>query len=221
MKLTSYEKSFMHLAEREYGIPRETGETMIRLKREDSPFLVGNGGTHPERIPGSFHYIPLSPPTVKEMIAVGMRIFRKRRKRAPRTFLEIGCGFGVVSHYAQTKCGMKAHGFDIRQKYVDASKRYLKGAFTVGDAFKFPDYHKYDIVYFYQPFCDSTLARKFNNLVADASRGIVLPLYELYNSKLDVNRMLQKGWEFRSGYDGQFFSPFDGRTKRLVANTGR
>lgn len=178
-----------------------------------------------------YPYIPLPAPTAEAFLKFTIRKFQQRRRRAPRTFLEVGCGFGIVTHIAQTRLGLDASGFDIMPEYVERSKFYLKGKFFEANALTFPDYGKYDIVYFYQPFLNNRLRLRFCRKLAREVKGFVAPVYGLHGTPFDFQSPNEIGglrWDAKSDcpvyprgtkfpfYLHYPFVPYDGSRKELV-----
>lgn len=87
----------------------------------------------------------------------------------PVAFLEVGCGHGRNLHLLRATdrfCFEKIAGFDIVPEYVDAGRKFfdLEDDIFADDAFKF-DYGGYDVIYFYRPFSDEKMQKKFENRV--------------------------------------------------------
>ncbi len=87
----------------------------------------------------------------------------------PVSFLEVGCGHGRNLHLLRATdrfCFEKISGFDIVPEYVEAGKNFfdLDEDIFMEDAFKF-DYGGYDVIYYYRPFSDEKMQRKFENRV--------------------------------------------------------
>lgn len=134
----------------------------------------------------SYQYIPLTSRISTAMIDLGIDVFTQTRGRPPKTFLELGCGFGVVTHWVNTQRGLDATGVDICPVYVNESKKHLKGKFFVRNVLRMRSLDQYDIVYFYQPFADYRAANRFCARVARlCKRNVICPLYML-SGELDL-----------------------------------
>lgn len=90
-------------------------------------------------------------------------------------FLEVGCGPGSKCLLAEKLFGLDAAGFDRVQEYVDAAQANGVAAICV-DAFDYPQYSAWDIVYVNKP-CHGPLEAKLENLIFDQMKpGAVLIL---------------------------------------------
>ena len=171
---------------------------------------------------GRYPYIALPWQSATQILDITIEQFRLRRGREPRTFLEVGCGYGIITHYAQTKLGMQATGIDIVDKYIQMSKAKLQGRFLWRDALRFKHYGKYDIIYFYQPFLAKDLKIRFCRRVARQARGLVAPFYNLRDTPFQLpegewkdNKWIKSPWEPFAIASGHF-APYDGLTKELI-----
>ncbi len=128
---------------------------------------------------GSFQYIPYEISGLAEIIVELAGLlpddpdFRHSRQPIrPLSFVEIGCGIGrnlnVLRHQELLPIS-KAVGFDIVPEYIEVARKIfgLGEDVFVEDAMAF-DYSGFDLVFFYRPFSDDTLERKFEEYVMDS-----------------------------------------------------
>ncbi len=115
----------------------------------------------------------------------------------PVSFLEVGCGHGRNLHVLRATdrfCFEKISGFDIVPEYVEAGRRYfdMDDDIFVEDAFKF-DYGGFDVIYFYRPFSDEKLQKKFEKrLISTMKRGAYI-VASLSESLEKSRQLVQKG----------------------------
>jgi len=166
-----------------YGLSNKAARAMSGLQRHEAGrFGPTRRLTTPQ---DSYPFIALPPHQSKGIINAGISHFRRTRGRNPRTFLEIGCGFGGITHWVQTQRKLQATGIDISPAYIKLCKLHLQGEFRVADALKFRNFSKFDIIYFYQPFYATAMSRKFNNRLARlCGDAVVCPNYALHDTLL-------------------------------------
>lgn len=82
-------------------------------------------------------------------------------------FLDIGCGIGNVVRTAQI-LGFNAEGLEYNKKIYEVAVRFLgySKAIKKGNMLTFKNYHKYDVLYYYQPINDSQVMRDFAKKLA-------------------------------------------------------
>lgn len=94
----------------------------------------------------------------------------------PVSFLEVGCGHGRNLHLLRATdrfCMEKIVGFDIVPEYVEAGRTFFELGDDIfkDDALTF-DYGGFDVVYYYRPFSDEKLQRKFEKrVISTVKRG--------------------------------------------------
>ena len=149
---------------------------------------------------GSYSYIPIDLDEFFDMIFSLEKILREDpdykhsdRPRRPVSFVEVGCGLGRNLHLlrATDRFSMeKIVGFDITPEYVEAGQRYfdLGEDIFVDDALAF-DYGGFDVVYFYRPFSDDKMQRKFEKRLLNTMKTGAYIISSL-NESLDKSRQL-------------------------------
>lgn len=131
-----------------------------------------------ESVKGAYGYIPIDLDEFFDMIF----LLEKRltedpdykhsdRPHRPISFIEVGCGIGRNLHLLRATdrfCFEKVVGFDIVPEYIEAGQRVfeLGDDIFIDDALEF-DYSGYDVVYFYRPFSDEKMQRKFEKRIIE------------------------------------------------------
>lgn len=147
---------------------------------------------------GGYPYIPLPASSFWTLFDEAHALFLKDFGRYPRTFLEVGCGYGVYTQII-SRLGIRATGLELRKRYIARSKRllswhaansyYWDRAIIQGNALKFDRYGDYDLIYFYQPFHRPDLAQEFCERVASQAKGVVFgDLVGMYKPFHDEDR---------------------------------
>jgi SAM-dependent methyltransferase len=113
-------------------------------------------------------------------------------------FLDAGCGCGNVLLLAasvgltSTYTGIEFDKNNVANanNIIGPSKRF---EIINGDIIRFKKYHEYDIIYFYCPFSNSYLQKKFENIVKDQMKiGSVLMPYMKQDRSIDDDRRFEK-----------------------------
>ncbi|WP_372573033.1 methyltransferase domain-containing protein [Ruegeria jejuensis] len=111
----------------------------------------------------------------------------------PCSFIEVGCGIGRNLHLlrATDKFNFdKIVGFDYSETYVERGRRYFDLGQDIfhDDAMSF-DYGSYDIIYFYKPFSEDKLQKKFErHLIETMKPGAYIASF--MDVSLDSSRKL-------------------------------
>jgi len=84
-------------------------------------------------------------------------------------FLDIGCGIGNVVVMAG-RVGFDAEGLEYNKKIYKVAKRFAGGYnkchIIKGNMLTFRNYHKYDILYYYEPIANREVMLSFANRLA-------------------------------------------------------
>lgn len=123
--------------------------------------------TQVDQFPQGFPYIPAHEFNLVECLTDACRLFETRHGRKPKSFIDLGCGFGRVPMMAH-HLGMKAYGIEYSQSQIDhflrlkmKYKEYEKVQISQGDILKWKPNQEFDIVYFFQPISKDRLWKKF------------------------------------------------------------
>lgn len=82
-------------------------------------------------------------------------------EKHPIYFLDIGCGIGNIVKIADF-IGFWAYGLEYNTKIYNVAKKLIgKHNAIKGDMLTFKNYHKYDVLYYYQPMPDYNLMQDF------------------------------------------------------------
>ena len=96
-------------------------------------------------------------------------LIKKSYKYKTPTFLDCGCGIGLISVFAEQH-GFTSTGLEIQDKSIEIAKKISFCKFIKKDILKYKKYGDYDVIYFYCPF---NINRKpnpqeiFEKIVAD------------------------------------------------------
>lgn len=147
---------------------------------------------------GAYGYIPIDLNQfldimfrLKAILAEDPDYQHSEKPHRPCSFVEVGCGPGRNLHVlGATDCFTleKISGFDIEPEFVEMGRRYfdLGEDIFVQDALTF-DYGGYDIIYFYRPFHDDALQKKFERQVVKTAKSGAYILAQL-DSAMDKSR---------------------------------
>ena len=128
---------------------------------------------------GSFHYIPCLLSEFSDLIVELAEILpddpdfkHSRQPIRPLTFVEVGCGIGRNLNMMRSQQLLpvaKAVGFDIVPEYIETARQHhgFGENVFVQDAMTF-DYGGFDLVFFYRPFSDGDMERKFEEYLIDS-----------------------------------------------------
>lgn len=135
---------------------------------------------------GSFHYIPYQLGNFADMILELAEYLpddpdfkHSRQPVRPLTFVEVGCGIGRNLNIIRAQPLVpiaKAMGFDIVPQYIEVARQLygLGENVFVDDALTF-DYGGFDLIFFYRPFSEGDLEKKFEeHLIDSAKSGAVI-----------------------------------------------
>lgn len=166
---------------------------------------------------GSYSYIPLnledftdSLVDLETALLADADYKHKELPHRPISYLEVGCGIGrnlfIVLHGSGLQI-KSARGIEISLPYVVQAREFfsLHEEVTVADALKF-DYSTYDVIYFYRPFSDEALERRFERrLIEQAKPGAYLVGH--LNSLFDKSKVLKPVHMFSRVYKKQKEAP--------------
>jgi tRNA U55 pseudouridine synthase TruB len=108
--------------------------------------------------------------------------------------------------------GLESFGIDICKKYVDFAQRIFDRheiEISRCDALKYKKYHKYDIIYLYQPVNNGDVVRKLiRKIIKDMKKGAhLISIAYLYVNSTNPARNLEayKGLNTKVGIEGDVF----------------
>lgn len=118
---------------------------------------------------GNDHYYPNASFSVVTFLKV-LRLIRGKCASGAR-FLDVGCGLGGKVSIAQS-LGFDAYGLEINRKYAEIAAECL-GTTRVfhQDGVAFPDYGRFDVIYFYNPMPSDELETA---ILTNAKRGALI-----------------------------------------------
>lgn len=124
------------------------------------------------------------------------------------TFLDCGSGLGFVPALAR-EMGFRASGLEWSEEYVAIAQQMFSWVTTFqGDVLEFDRYADYDVIYYYGPFDDEALQRRFEEKVErDAKVGAVIL----------GNRKASQAWRESSAFEALSDETFMGVVLRKIA----
>lgn len=115
-----------------------------------------------------YRYIPL--PSEVFLAELG----RIAEVTSGRRFLEVGSGLGSKLVLGRL-LGFDVRGVEIQPRYIEFSRQLIDCPVWEGDAFAFPDYRRFDVVYTYRPFVNLEREQLLEMKIArDLKMGTVL-----------------------------------------------
>lgn len=169
--------------------------------------LEGGTGVHHDK-PEAWAFVGMDTETAVSQLRTARALFPEKPR--PK-FLDCGSGLAFVTALAHG-IGFDATGVEWSEKYVSLANRLFSPATTLqGDVLEFRGYADYDVIYYYGPFSDEALQRRFEEKVeAEAKVGAVII----------GNRKASDAW--RSSNRFELLSPdgFMGVFLRKVAASG-
>lgn len=132
-------------------------------------YKIGDCYTPPSKLgkavrAGHYGFVPYDTLHITDGLSA---IYHKIDKPRP-TFLDIGCGIGNITQIANY-IGFEAHGLEYNTRiYNIALKLTSRYECTIikGNMLKFERYHKYDVLYYYEPIGNGNLMIKFAEKLA-------------------------------------------------------
>ncbi len=146
-----------------------------------------------------YPFVPMDTRQAYEEILIAKQCLDSRRKQ-PKipSFIDVGCGIGQIVLVAEM-AGFDAHGIEkdpypckIAQRLIGSDKILLE------DIWKFQDYDKFDVIYYFRPFSTKELQGRFERLIEDTIKpgGIIIGNRRLSDS-IEVDdrfRKLDPNW---------------------------
>ena len=128
--------------------------------------LEGGIACLPEK-PEGWAFAGMNTETAVSQLVAARALFPGRP--SPR-FLDCGSGLAFVTALAR-RLGFNASGVEWSEKYVSLAKQLFPSSNTLqGDVLEFTGYADYDVIYYYGPFSDETLQRRFEEKVEDEAK---------------------------------------------------
>jgi len=147
-----------------------------------------------------YAYIPNSTyRVIKELHLVLGHLRKKDNYRTPN-FLDVGSGIGMIMELAKRDFASPS-GIEVDKKLIEEQKSLFGqqsiGNVHNGDALKYKEYNKYDVIYYYVPIEDKELERKLERRIERQMKvGAIL----IANSKVDLQ--IQKSKKFKRLFNG-------------------
>lgn len=177
--------------------PEMNQEEIDQLKIDIFEGLIGELKAYSERehrssySKGRYPFIPLSTDYFIKQLNFLLKsgLCKPKGRRKQLTFLDAGCGVGATVCIAR-KMGFDSKGIEINPDLIKISSLIFnkKERVEEGDILEYKKYNKFDVIYYYCPFEDSTLERKFERIVESKIRrgGVIIAnmrAHQSYNKK--------------------------------------
>ncbi len=132
-----------------------------------------------------YPFVPMDTRQAFDQILCARSHLEQRADRpSPWTFLDIGAGIGNVLLIAE-QMGFDVFGIE-KDPYPCSIARQLIGEDRVqeADIWQFDGYHRFDVIYYFRPFHDGTLERRFETMIEDRVRpgGILIANRKMSNA---------------------------------------
>jgi len=148
-------------------------------------FFTRDSQRHSENDPESeYPFVAMDTRQVYAQIALVRQALNELRQPGQHlpTFLDIGCGIGNVLLFAELM-DFQAHGLE-KDPFPCSVAIRLHGPDKVvqQDIWDFDDYSRFDVIYYFRPFHDGALERRFERFIEDQLKpgGILIA-----NRKMD------------------------------------
>lgn len=140
--------------------------------------------------PGTeYPFVPMDTRQVFDQILLAREELRARQgEDVELSFIDIGCGIGNVLLFAEMM-GFRVAGIekDIFPCRV-AQKLFDERAVTPTDIWEFEEFSRFDVVYYFRPFHDGNMQRRFEEYIEDRVRpGGVLIANRKMSDKIETD----------------------------------
>jgi len=138
---------------------------------------------------GSYPFMPLPLSVQMSSMLLAKKSLAKKKNKI--RFLDAGCGCGNTILMARAvDLAQIYHGIEFCNDTADKAEAILRTdrhpsiRIFREDIMTFKNYERYDIIYYYCPFCNKELQAKFEKLVEDQMRvgALLMPFMKLNNS---------------------------------------
>ena len=154
--------------EEEYNDLRKDSDIMYSLANKFAGLVKREAGVNDQPYTEEqYGYIPTHPHNFAQALRVVKQDMRKNNPKNYSnyggTFLECGCGIGTILMVASSaEFGFEAHGIENNPKLVEVAKRLIgTDRIREGDISIFPNYGKYDVIFYYCPYCTESKEKAF------------------------------------------------------------
>ncbi len=110
-------------------------------------------------------------------------------------FLDAGCGIGHIMNLAY-RWGWTSTGIELDKRLVPIAKQF--GRVYNEDIIKFKNYKDYDVIYYYSPFMDNKLEKRFEKKIEDDCKvGCILICNRKQDERICKDKRFKKinKWE--------------------------
>ncbi len=110
-----------------------------------------------------YPFVPMDTRQVIEQVRYVARYLQEQRPTGSPspTFLDVGCGTGNVLLVAE-QCGFEVFGLEKDEHPCQVAQAFIGADRVVqADIWDYPDYHRFDVIYYFCPFANNELQRRF------------------------------------------------------------
>ncbi len=141
-----------------------------------------------------YPFVPMDTRQVFKQIWLARQHLLSREKRPQNpTFLDIGCGIGNILLFAE-QMELDVFGFE-KDEYPCAIAKKLFGEEKVlqEDIWNYSDYNRFDIIYYFRPFHEGSIQRKFEHYIEDQLKpGGILIANRKMSNKIETDPRFRK-----------------------------
>ena len=141
-----------------------------------------------------YPFVPMDTRQVFAQIGFVHDYLRRRAGvEAAPAFLDIGCGTGNILVIAE-QFGFEVYGFEKDDHPVQVARRFIGAErVTQEDIWRFADYDRFDVVYYFCPFSDGATQQRFEVMVEARMRpGAILIANQKRSSAIADNQAFRR-----------------------------
>ncbi|OIP46484.1 MAG: SAM-dependent methyltransferase [Deltaproteobacteria bacterium CG23_combo_of_CG06-09_8_20_14_all_60_8] len=116
-----------------------------------------------------YPFVPMDTRQVIEQVRCVARYLQEHRPvpSAAPTFLDVGCGTGNVLVVAE-QCGFEVFGLEKDEHPCRVAQVFFGADRVVqADIRDFPDYQRFDVIYYFCPFANNEMQRRFELFIEE------------------------------------------------------
>lgn len=153
-------------------------------------FFTQDSQHHSQNDPESeYPFVPMDTRQVFAQLKFVRELLAESGRQAPApSFLDIGCGIGNILLFAE-QMDFAVYGLE-KDEYpcAIATKLIGKDKVVQQDIWEYDDFHTFDVIYYFRPFHDGTLERRFERFIEDRLKpGGVLIANRKMSSEIDID----------------------------------
>jgi SAM-dependent methyltransferase len=142
-----------------------------------------------------YPFVPMDTRQVIEQVRCVARYLLEHRPSdlAAHTFLDIGCGTGNVLVVAE-QGGFEVFGLEKDEHPCRVAQKFFGAERVVqADIWNYPDYHKFDVIYYFCPFANNELQRRFELFIEETMQpGAILVANQKRSDAIVVDQRFRR-----------------------------